>query len=66
MYICLGEQSFKHADILSEKNDFSAPGGPKSDMFDTDDLDPLYFDFGIVSAPPVPPFMSKNAQMCYF
>ena len=62
----LGEQSFKHADVLSEKINFSAPGGPKSTIFDTDDVDPLYFEVSIVSAPPDPPYMSKNAKMCYF
>ena len=44
MLLCLGEQSFKHANVLSEKNNFSAPGGPKSTIFDTDDVDPLYFE----------------------
>ena len=52
--ICLGEQSFKHADVLSEKINFSAPGGPKSTIFDTDDVDPLYIEVSIVSAPPDP------------
>ena len=65
-YICLSEQSFKHADVLSKKINFSAPEGPKSTIFDTDDVDPLYFEVGIVSAPPDPPYMSKNAKMCYF
>ena len=64
--ICLGEQSFKHADVLSEKINFSAPGGPKSTIFDTDDVDPLYFEVSIVSAPSDPPYMSKNGKMCYF
>ena len=41
--ISLGEQSFKDADVLSGKINFSAPGGPKSTIFDTDDVDPLYF-----------------------
>ena len=62
----LGEQLFKHADVLSEKNNFSAPGGPKSTIFDTDDVDPLYFEVSIVSAPSDPPYMSKNGKMCYF
>ena len=54
--ICLGEQSFKHGDVLSEKNNFSTPGGPKSTIFDTDDVDPLYFEVSIVSAPPYHPY----------
>ena len=54
--IRLGEQSFKHADVLSEKINFSAPGGPKSTIFDTDDVDPLYFEVSIVSAPPDHPY----------
>ena len=62
----LGEQLFKHADVLSEKINFSAPGGPKSTIFETDDVDPLYFEVSIVSTPPDPPYMSKNGKMCYF
>ena len=54
--ICLDEQSFKHADVLSEKINFSVPGGPKSSIFDTDDVDPLYFEVSIVSTPPDPPY----------
>ena len=49
--ICLGEQSFKHADVLSEKINFSAPGGPKSAIFDTDDVDSLYYCFGPTRSP---------------
>ena len=64
--ICLGEQSIKDADVLSEKNNFSDPGGPKSTIFDPDDVDPLYFEVSIVSAPSNPPYMSKNGKMCYF
>ena len=64
--ICLGEQSIKDDDVLSEKINFSAPGGPKSTIFDTDDVDPLYFEVSIVSAPSDPPYMSKNGKMCYF
>ena len=62
--ICLGEQSFKHADVLSEKINFSAPGGPKSAKFDPGHLDPIYFEVGNFSASPDPPYISKNAQMC--
>ena len=54
--IGLGEQSFKHANVLSEKINFSAPGGPESAIFDTDDVDPLYFEVSIVLAPPDPPY----------
>ena len=49
-----------------KKINFSAPGGPKSTIFDTDDVDPLYFEVSIVSAPSDPPYMSKNGKMCYF
>ena len=44
MYICLGAQSFEHANVLSEKINFSALGGPKVAIFGRDDLDPIYFD----------------------
>ena len=64
--ICLGEQSIKDDDVLSEKINFTAPGGLESAIFDTDDVDPLYFEVSIVSAPPDPPYMSKIAKMCYF
>ena len=43
-YICLGAQSFEHANVLSEKINFSALGGPKVAIFGRDDLDPIYFD----------------------
>ncbi len=42
--ICLGAQSFEHANVLSEKINFSALGGPKVAIFGRDDLDPIYFD----------------------
>ena len=42
-YIGLGEQSFKDADVLSEKNNFSAPGSPQSTIFDT-----VSFDHSVV------------------
>ena len=35
-------------------------------MFATIDLDPLYFEVHMFSDPPDPPYMSKNAEMCYF
>ena len=43
-YIRLGAQSFEHANVLSEKINFSALGGPKVAIFGRDDLDPIYFD----------------------
>ena len=43
-WICLGAQSFEHANVLSEKINFSALGGPKVAIFGRDDLDPIYFD----------------------
>ena len=42
--LCLGAQSFEHANVLSEKINFSALGGPKVAIFGRDDLDPIYFD----------------------
>ena len=41
--ICLGAQSFEHANVSSEKINFSALGGPKVAIFGRDDLDPIYF-----------------------
>ena len=32
-FLCLGEQSFKHANVLSHKIKFSALGGPKFAIF---------------------------------
>ena len=64
--ICLGAQSIEHANVLSEKNHFSALAGPKVAIFGRDDLDPLHFYVSNISVPPDPPFMSKNAQMCNF
>ena len=66
LYISLGAQSVKHANVLSEKINFSAPGGRKVAIFGREDLDPLYFDVGKFLAPPDPPYMSRNAKMCYF
>ena len=63
--IGFGAQSIKHANVLSEKNHLSALGGPKVAMFGGDDLDPLYFEVHIFLDPPDPPYMSKNAKMCY-
>ena len=64
--IGFGAQSIEHANVLSEKINFSAPGGRKVAIFGMEDLDPLYFDVSNVSAPPDPPYMSENAKMCYF
>ena len=50
--LCLGAQSFEHANVLSEKINFSALGGPKVAIFGRDDLDPLYFDVINFSVPP--------------
>ena len=40
--ICLGAQSFEHANVLSEKINFSALGGPGVAIFGPDDLHPMY------------------------
>ena len=66
LFIGLGEQSIKDDDVLSEKINFLAQGGPKSAKFDPGHFDPIYFEVGNFSASPDPPYMSKNAQMCYF
>ena len=58
--VCLGAKSFEHANVLSEKNHFSALGGPKVAIFGRDDLDPLYFDVSNFSVPPDPPFSLEN------
>ena len=42
--ICIGEESFEHANVLSEKINFSALGGPGVAIFGPDDLHPIYFD----------------------
>ena len=61
-----GAQSIEHGNVLSEKINFSAPGGRKVAIFGMEDLDPQYFDVSNFSDPPDPPYMSKNANMCYF
>ena len=61
-----GAQSIEHGNVLSEKINFSAPGGRKVAIFGMEDLDPQYFDVSNFSVPPDPPYMSKNANMCYF
>ena len=44
-YIRIGEESFEHANVLSEKINFSALGGPGvAAIFGPDDLHPIYFD----------------------
>ena len=35
-------------------------------IFGGDDLDPIYFEVHMFLDPPGPPYMSKNAKMCYF
>ena len=42
LFICLGAQSFEHANVLSEKINFSALGGPGVAIFGPDDLHPMY------------------------
>ena len=64
--VCFGAQSIEHGNVLSEKINFSAPGGRKVAIFGMEDLDPQYFDVSNFSDPPDPPYMSKNANMCYF
>ena len=66
IYISFGVQSIKHANVLSEKINFSALGGSNVPIFGGDDLDPIYFEVHMFLNPPGPPYMSKNAQMCYF
>ena len=65
-YICFGVQPIKHANVLYEKINFSALGGSKVAIFGGDDLDPIYFELHMFLNPPGPPYMSKNAKMCYF
>ena len=64
--VSFGAQSIEQANVLSEKINFSAPGGQKVAIFGMEDLDPQYFDVSNFSVPPDPPYMSKNANMCYF
>ena len=64
--ISFGVQSIKHANVLSEKINFSALGGSKVAIFGGDGLDPLHFEVHMFLDPPDPPYMSKNAKMCYF
>ena len=40
--LCLGAQSFEHANVLSEKINFSALGGPGVAIFGPDYLHPMY------------------------
>ena len=40
--ISIGEESFEHANVLSEKINFSALGGPGVAIFGPDDLHPMY------------------------
>ena len=41
-HIRLGAQSFEHANVLSEKINFLALGGPEVAIFGPDDLHPMY------------------------
>ena len=40
--VSIGEESFEHANVLSEKINFSALGGPGVAIFGPDDLHPMY------------------------
>ena len=42
IHIRIGEESFEHANVLSEKINFSALGGPGVAIFGPDDLHPMY------------------------
>ena len=64
--IGIGDKLFRYSDFFSEKNYCGAPGGPISAILATITLDPLYFEVHIFSDPLDPPYMSKNAKMCYF
>ena len=66
LYVSFGVQSIKHANFLSEKINFLALGCSKVAIFGGDDLDPIYFEVHMFLDPPGPPYMSKNAKMCYF
>ena len=48
----LAVRSVEHPNVLSEKINFSAPGGPKSAKFDPEHRDPVNFEVGNFSAPP--------------
>ena len=41
-YIRIGEETFEHANVLSEKINFSALGGPDVAIFGPNDLHPMY------------------------
>ena len=41
LLLCIGEESFEHANVLSEKINFSALGGPGVAIFGPDDLHPM-------------------------
>ena len=41
LFIGIGEESFEHANVLSEKINFSALGGPGVAIFGPDDLHPM-------------------------
>ena len=55
--LCIGEESFEHANVLSEKINFSAPGGRKVAIFGMEDLDPLYLDVSNISVQPPSPLL---------
>merc|ERR1719507_2107303 len=65
IYVSVYSQSNMQMFCL-KKNNFSALGGSKVAILGGDDLDPIYFEVHMFLNPPGPPYMSKNAQMCYF
>ena len=62
---CSQGNSNKQGSFSEEKKDCGALGGPRSAIFGTIALDPLYFEVHIFSDPPDPHYMSINAQLCY-
>ena len=63
LQVSFGAQSIQHGNVLSEKINFSAPGGRKVAIFGMEDLDPQYFDVSNFLVPPDPPICFKNAKM---
>ena len=57
--IRFGAQSIEDGNVLSEKINFSAPGGRKVAIFGMEDLDPKYFDVSNFSVTPDPPICLK-------
>ena len=57
---------FRFKDFFPQTKNFGAPGGPTSAIFAAIAHDPLNFEVNTFLAPPDPPYMSKNGQICYF